>query len=404
MVNLLNGNILHNNELIFYGTGKRADNMQRVYESYGYYIKFFCYSDALGSGEELHNGKIVLSFNELIKYCEDSDKDVTIQIASSYEKEILVKLQQKNVKASILVYNDFRFFIRNKKINYLEIINENYRKKSISDYANKRKYFARSLAWELLDNYNLEKDILNIILSSPKTGSATIAESCSVSKKIIEPIYISYSMNPFSKEYLEVISKSKKRFIGGVREPISQMLSVIFFLWYNRDSMFDSSYKYKNIGDCQYWFDEHFVNNGNEENALEIFCDVMKTNCNEIDFYENDYFNITGVNLFNYDFDRHKGYTIINEGNTEILIYRLDKLNSLTEVIGDYFGDKDFHIVDANRSEYSIYNEMYRKAKEKIRIKKWFLNKCYSSKLIQWCYTKDEIEQFKENWKSNIIE
>ena len=307
MVNLLNGNILHNNELIFYGTGKRADNMQRVYESYGYYIKFFCYSDALGSGEELHNGKIVLSFNELIKYCEDSDKDVTIQIASSYEKEILVKLQQKNVKASILVYNDFRFFIRNKKINYLEIINENYRKKSISDYANKRKYFARSLAWELLDNYNLEKDILNIILSSPKTGSATIAESCSVSKKIIEPIYISYSMNPFSKEYLEVISKSKKRFIGGVREPISQMLSVIFFLWYNRDSMFDSSYKYKNIGDCQYWFDEHFVNNGNEENALEIFCDVMKTNCNEIDFYENDYFNITGVNLFNYDFDRQIG-------------------------------------------------------------------------------------------------
>lgn len=403
MVNLLNGDILHNKELIFYGIGSRADNMERIYESYGYYIKYFCYSNAHGNGEELHHGKRVLSFQELIYYCKVSKENVIIQIASSFEREILECLQQEKIKASLLVYNDFRFFIRDRKISYLEKMNKNYRKQALLDYANNRKYFARNLAWELLDNYNLEKDILNIIYSSPKTGSTTLAKSFSASKNIIEPIYVSYSMNPFSKEYLEVISKCKKRFIGGVREPISQMLSLIFFLWYTRDSMFDSANKYMNIGDCQYWFDEHFINKGNEENALEIFCKIMETTCNEIDFYENEYFHTTGINLFKYSFDKDKGYTIIKEGNTEILIYRLDKLNNLVQIIGDYFGDDNFQIIDANKSENSIYAEMYRKAKNSIKIKKEFLEKCYNSKLIRWCYTNDEIEKFKLNWNNNII-
>jgi len=404
MVNLLNGDVFHNKEIILYGMGSRANNMERMYKSYGYEVKYYCYSFAVGNGKELYRGKRVLTPDELVEYCKTAKEEVIVQIASSFEEDILKDLQQKQLKATLLLYNDYAFFIRSQKLHFLEKANENYRKEALLDYANERKYFARNLAWADLDFYNLQKDTLNIILSCPKTGSTTLFESCIASKQVIHPVYISYTMKPFSKEYFSAISQCKKRFIGGVREPISQMMSILFFLWYTRECMFDSIYKFKNIGDCQYWFDEHFVNKGSEENALEIFCDVMETTCDIIDFYENDYYEMTGINLFNYSFNKQKGYVIIREGNVEVLIYRLDKLNQLAPVIGNYLGDQNFQLVDANRSEDRIYKEMYHKAIETIQIKKDFLEECYNSKLVQWCYTGEEIEKFKEKWEKNVVD
>lgn len=403
MINLLNANIHEISDLIIYGNGSAASKMEKYYESQGKNILYFCYSNAKGEGET-HHGKRVLNLRELFDYCE-KNKDVYIQIASTYEQEILDDLRVKNINATLLLENDFKYFIRSNQLEYIGKSGDNYRRESIKDYAYERKYFARRLAWDQLSEYNLSKDTVNMILGCPKTGTTSVFESfLNMKGKLNTPVYVSYSMQCFSQEQIDVIRNAEKRILGGVREPISQMISMFFFLWYTRLYLFDDKNKFKDIEDLQYWFDEHFVKDEKkDENAFEIFCDIMMTTCNEIDFYEKEYKNCLGIDLFDYKFDKEKGYAIIESGNTEIFIYRLDKLNSLESRIGEFFGVSEFQLISSNRSEDRVYRELYKEAMSKIKIKKEFLDKCYNSKLIRWCYTDTEIEQFREKWKDNII-
>lgn len=402
MVSLLNGN-WNTKELIFFGTGSLANRMERIYQSYGYEVKYYCYTSAKGNNAEQYKGKTVFSVDELIQYC-NRNHDTVIQIASSYENEIMDMLKEKNINATILIQNDFHFFINSKKLDYLNKKNPSYRTMAIKDSANCRKYFARNLAWEQLDYYNLEKDVINIILSSPKTGSTTIFESCMASQDIIDPVYISYTMKPFSKEYFDVLSGCQKRFISGIREPISQIISMFFYLWYTRNYMFDSLDLFPDHTDCQYWFNEHFAKEDKIDNAFEIFCEVMEFSSGEIDFYEKDYSIMTGIDLLQYPFDKEKGYSIIKENNSEILVYRLDKLNELESTVGKYFGAKDFSLINSNCSDDRIYKSLYKKACDSIRMKRSFIESIYNKKLVQWCYTEEEIEGFWKKWKDNIID
>lgn len=401
MVDLMNGS-LDKKELILFGTGKVANRMERVYTSYGYKVKYYCYTSAKGNNVEQYRGKTVLSLDELVEYCKQHE-NVIVQIASSFESEILPELKGRNLNATILLNNDFRFFRYSKRMDYLYKQGNSYREMALSDSANYRKYFARNLAWEQLDNYNLETDTVNIILSCPKTGSTTIFDSCTASQEMTNPVYISYSMLPFSKEYFEVLSKCKRKYISGVREPISQMISMIYFLWYTRNYLFDSTNKFPDIVDCQYWFDEHFINH-KESNSFEIFCDIMKTSCGIIDFYEKEYPAMTGVDLFRYPFDKEKGYTIISEGNFQILVYRLDKLNDLEPEIANYFNAGDFALFSSNRSEDTVYKDIYKRGCEEIKIKREFIDRLYDSKLMKWCYTDEEINAFRNKWDKNIID
>jgi len=394
---------LKNKTIILFGLGKRAKQMLLTYQSYGLNVSFISYSSA-NNDNEFYNGIKVLRYTDMLCYCHEHT-NVVIQIASTYESDILNQFRKENLSNQILCYNDYRYIIRNIKITKLEKLNKQYRIQCLEDYANKYKYFSRELAWAMLDSYNIFEDTINMIIGCPKTGTTSIFESMCLSNYIINPIYISYSMRLMSQEYFKIISKCKKRIISGVREPISQMLSVIFFLWYTRESLFDSSDKFINITDCQYWFNQHYVKNIDsiEENVFDIFCRILQTDCNIISFYEEEFFEVTGINIFDYEFDQEKGYSVIKSGNTDVFIYRLDHLDLLAPRIGEFFGDNQFQLQSANRSEDRIYKDLYHQTIKNIKIPKDFIDLCYSSNTMRWFFSDKEIQMFYDKWNSNII-
>lgn len=396
-------NDLKEKDIILYGAGKRSKRMILTYISYNIKISYVSYS-AAKEEKEYYENIPVLSYSNMLLFCAEKT-NVVIQIASSFEVDIVEQLKTDGIKCPILVYNDFLFLIRNKKLNYLLKMGNNYRRQCLEDYAKNFKYFSRNLAWQQLDPYNLEEDVLNIILGCPKTGTTTVNESLCHCKKIISPIYISYSMNLMSDEYKDLILKSKKRIITGVREPISQMLSMLFFLWYTRESLFDTTEKFPNITDCQYWFDQHFIKKtqDDEENVFDIFCRIMCTNCNILDFFEKDFYNLTKIDIYKHKFNKEEGYTTFKENQTEIFIYRIDKLNDLSEEIGNFFGEDPINIISANQSKDRIYKALYKEALKKIRIPRKFIDQCYDSKIIKWCYTESEIQTFYKKWENNIM-
>ena len=43
---------------------------------------------------------------------------------------------------------------------------------------------------------------------------------------------------------------------------------------------------------------------------------------------------VFGIDVFAYPFDAEKGYTLIKEGNIELLLMKMEKLSELENVIG----------------------------------------------------------------------
>ena len=64
------------------------------------------------------------------------------------------------------------------------------------------------------------------------------------------------------------------------------------------------------------------------------------------------YKEILGVDIFDYSFDKEKGYSIIKKGNLEILIYTLESLSAIgEEAISSFLGIPNFKLIRANEAK-----------------------------------------------------
>ena len=55
-----------------------------------------------------------------------------------------------------------------------------------------------------------------------------------------------------------------------------------------------------------------------------------------------------GLDIYQYEFDKMRGYQIIEKDNIELLLIKLEKLDECSEVIGRFVGKDNFSIVKSN--------------------------------------------------------
>lgn len=105
--------------------------------------------------------------------------------------------------------------------------------------------------------------------------------------------------------------------------------------------------------------------------------------------FDNQYKNSLGVDVYEYDFDHEKGYTIISKDNIELLIYRFEDLPRIfSQAIEEYLGIPDLKLPHINVAP-----------QKKFHFDKKFLDEIYSSRMIRHFYTEEEIENFYRQWQ-----
>ena len=106
-----------------------------------------------------------------------------------------------------------------------------------------------------------------------------------------------------------------------------------------------------------------------------------------------------GIDIFDYTFDKEKGYMLIEKNNLKFLVMTLEKLNSNMKVIGDFCGLSDFRLKRSNDGQSKWYNYLYRSSLKKItvpdKIKDFYYENNNSMKFF---YGDEDIKRFRKKW------
>jgi FkbM family methyltransferase len=161
----------------------------------------------------------------------------------------------------------------------------------------------------------------------------------------------------------------KWKIIAGVRDPLSNALSSAFERCGNKIRLTDH---------------------------LQMIFPLLEYS---LTYFDRQYRDSLGIDIFDYEFDRKKRYSIVKTADLEILLYRFEDLPEIfPDAIEDFLGIPRLDLLQANAPEGKTYAAQYEQMKEQLQVDKAVLDKVYSSRLATHFYTEKEIDAFYRSW------
>jgi len=188
--------------------------------------------------------------------------------------------------------------------------------------------------------------------------------------------YSLWSLLKRAKVFIWKIFKRKIVIITGVRDPFSRNISAFF----------EQAHYLGGID-----------KNLNFPNLMRLYNKACNFEA-PIQWFDLEILKVTGINVYEYHFDKNLGYAIIENKKYKIFIYRLDKLNSLRDVIASFLNDDNFEIDSTNFSEKTVYSELMQLLKDNYRYKKEISNRYIASNYMKHFFTDAEIKSLEERW------
>ncbi len=205
------------------------------------------------------------------------------------------------------------------------------------------------------------------------------------------------------------------KIIVGVREPISQNLSLLYQdldmelslhrIFYQ--ALFETvpAPSHKQLVSK---YERLFENGMDVQNCWDIFVHLhlrSKSNKGSAPEWIQGFMpNFTQyvLDITAYPFDKEKGYAIIKDGNTEVFVYQLEKLNSLVPELSDWVGVRFDSLMNGNEASSKAIAESYKQAQKEIEITQEYFDSCFDESYVKHCYSEADIEKFKAKWRSHI--
>lgn len=174
----------------------------------------------------------------------------------------------------------------------------------------------------------------------------------------------------------------KVKVISLVREPVGRNISDLF---QNPKYYLDEGQSLQNI-------------------SVNDLIDKFKKN-NSFDYtlnwFDNEFKEYTGIDVYDYPFDKEKGYSIFSANNFEILILQMEALNRVYKtVLSDFLGVSVAQLNLANQSAKKSSGYLASQLKEKITFSQQSLTSVYSSRYVKHFYSEEDINSFTRKWMS----
>ncbi|MFI3326235.1 MAG: putative capsular polysaccharide synthesis family protein [Clostridia bacterium] len=210
----------------------------------------------------------------------------------------------------------------------------------------------------------------------------------------------------------------KVKIVMGVRDPIAQNISHLY-QWISKGTVlsncifptFETNLDIKR-DEIIKEFEELFKNYGDDFQALwEMYVKLymnsdenVPSNLDHVGFIQ---LFIPMVQSYIMDilakpFDKEKGYAIMKEGNTEVFIYQLEKLNSVIPQLSNWVGLPFDKLQNGNEASSKWIGESYKQAGQELELSKEYVEKCYNSPFVKHFYSESDIDKFKAKWSTHI--
>ncbi|WP_187254498.1 putative capsular polysaccharide synthesis family protein [Alkalicoccus halolimnae] len=183
-------------------------------------------------------------------------------------------------------------------------------------------------------------------------------------------------------------SRKKLKIISLVREPVSRNMSMYFHAFHV--PLMD--------------INKHKDNRREENTNMEAFRNDFFKKFNHtygVNWFHEEFQRAWGVNIYEYPFNREEGHTVIREGNLEILLLKMERLNDSETVIADFLDLPEFELKNDNMGSKKWYHAVYKEFKEKLHPKREYLHQLYESDYMSHFYTDDEKASYQEKYLQN---
>lgn len=400
-------------KIFIYGTGVYGNKVAVALLQMEVEIDGFCETNPK---ENYFLGKKIISANSLI---ENHDKsDVLVIIASErYYKQMINELR---ITKNMFLCTYYALFISL----YL-----NYETEGITKILKKKIQFFKEISLNVSAENFLKwgtKWFCDIVSYPPliwlyqpgKVASNTICQSNSL--KVYNLHSLTYAFNVDCKvgdicnNMISELKKNSIKIITGVREPISRDISLFF------ESTESDIWPLIYYGHClNYLFGNYSKNSNLDFQTLKnrictfekslnysfehLGKEITENKSDEFSWFDYEIKALFGVDIYAYPFDKEKGYTIIEQDNIRILVYKCEKLNQLEKIIGEFLEEPEYSLKNSNQGEEKVYSYVYKRFKEEVKLNKQYFDYYYADNpRLKHFYTDSEIEQFKNKWMKKL--
>lgn len=359
-------------------------------------IDIFAYCDNNENlwGNTLHNGSVPILSPVQLKELVDKGEYIMVQIAFEITKKDAIKNQIESLGITKYITLQETYSIL-KVLRRYKLLQNDFRIKKTTNPTN----WAAGLENLHIDSLNNLNTTFLFKCTPPKTGTRTTTQ-------LLQASGIQFSQSGvilLADEQLSTLREAYDtvKIITGVRDPIGQNLSLLYQFVTVLHNVYEDLFlplatPLLHQETPQTLFDTlmDFLGYTNEENKNEMVHPHVQGFVSE--FQKNI------LDIMKEPFDKEKGYSIIKEGNLEVFVYQLEKLNLAGPALAEFVGGNVSEIKKENAAANKWIAESYEEAKKELRFSKEYFDKCYDEPYIKHFYSDEDIEKMKNKWRKNI--
>lgn len=125
----------------------------------------------------------------------------------------------------------------------------------------------------------------------------------------------------------------------------------------------------------------------------------------ELKWFDEQIKKLIGIDIYQYPFDRQKGYQVICQDNIQIFIYKTEKLDNIMPMLSEFLEKDISSSENSNQSECKTYHLAYKEFRRNIRLPRNYVEHYYKNNpYMDHFYTKEEQERYLSKWKDCINE
>lgn len=333
------------------------------------------------------------------------NKNVLVQIASSYENEIRDELKKMNI-TEYISFSAF-FMMKNRKV--FELFQQD---KEFYEYYLEHIVSSLNTTKNLWNQYfdkvtmNQKIDSAVALCMPPKTGNFTVSGAFSQnaydSMLCVETWHTSF----YLPKFFEMVNVLHNKIIIAVREPISQNISLLFQIGDGEGYLIDQP---------EYWENDYFKLLQKVEcmdsGSVVADCIFQRTIHSDKktmliqNFFEEQFKKRLGVDLLAEPFDTKRGFSIVEQNGFEIFIFQLEKFDLIQKELLAFAGlDSEIEFKRANDAVDKYYAPLYQEVKETISITRRYFEDSFNNPYIKHFYSEEDIKKFRMKWEKHVVE
>ncbi|WP_305767545.1 putative capsular polysaccharide synthesis family protein [Candidatus Epulonipiscium viviparus] len=389
--------IYRENKIVMLGVGKEAAKLIKLFKAFNIEVTAF-YNYANQEASKLVDADKVVDQAKFEALVAEENTMIQIALPDAYNAAAAELIKKLNIK-NWVSYDEAENVLVFLKVESTFPEDTDWMDKFINDIT----LYLDSLTLSLnhfLSIYDHNEPI--ILCMPPKTGDFTLKYT--FNKNDIDCYLFPHSSYIFNKK-VNLKRNNKLKLTFGLREPIGQNLSLIYHLI---SHMGDSRVNGLSIRLFQVSLAEKIDVQKIFDNCLMRYSypDMKKNDLDIVDPYliqQNiSQFCENVIDIMRYPFDKEKGYTIIREGNIEVFVYQLEKLNNLIPELSSWVGIPFDKLENCNMAADKWIADSYKQAQKELVISQEYFDACFNEPYVKHFYSDADIEKFKNRWRSHI--